>query len=74
MEDSHKMVKSTINYMRIVVAKLEKFHQDRVFVDLDQDKDLGIEDTSSPSKRTRASTKKRFAKMPQDIMDLKDMT
>lgn len=58
-----KLLSMTKN-MRIVVVNLEKFHRDRVFVDPDQDKDLGTEDTSGSSKRTRESTKKKSANLP----------
>lgn len=64
MEHSHKIVESLTDNMNTLVAKLEKLHRDKFFVDLDQEIDLGIEDTSSPSKRMRESTKNKTTRLP----------
>lgn len=68
------MLRVSTTNMSTMVARLEKMHNDRNFVDLEMD--VGVsssKDIPRSMRRTRQSTKAVEAPMPQDLLNLKEV-
>lgn len=75
MENSEAMLRVSSTNMSAMVARLEKMHKERSFVDLEMDVGVSSSKDIPPSmRRTKQRTKVMEAPMPQDLLDLKEAT